>query len=69
MAAMVIIFVALGFFALFLVLVAGVWSGPPKKTPAIENPKYDPEMVKFLAENGLTQQQIIATMERRNEIR
>lgn len=67
MAAMVIVLVALGFLALF-VMVMTSWSTPNKR-PAIKNPKYDPEMVKFLAENGLTQQQIIATMERRNLIR
>lgn len=65
MATIVITLIVVAFALLFFVIVYDT----PKKTPAVENPKYDPEMVKFLAENGLTQQQIIATMERRNQIK
>lgn len=52
-----------------VILVAGLIQGLAPRTPAvkvIENPEYDPEIVKFLVRAGLPADEIRETMEQRN---
>ena len=69
---MTMLLTMIGCVILFAVIVVGLiwigqaWDNQPK---AIENPDYDPDIVKILVQSGMAAEEIEITMQQRNALK